>query len=255
MANTIHVDIVSAEGQIFKGDADHGVRAGRGRRDRHCAPACTAADDAQAGRGARAGRGPGGAVLLRRGRRPRGPAQCRVGARRYGRQGPRPGRGRRAGGQAARRGGHARPGRQDRDCGGAGGTGACRGTIAGDRAHYARNVDRRPITGSSRAAFRRHSRCGPRQADEFRPAQGVAAAGRGTSVAARGAHRARTRARPPSSSSTATAASKSRRRLPTAATSSGCCRPSNWGPAMPSCRPCPAYPTITRCSCCTATCR
>ena len=37
-------------------------------------------------------------------------------------------------------------------------------------------------------------------------------------------------------------------------TSTGCCRRSSSARGMPSCRPCPPSPTITPCSCCTATC-
>ena len=63
---------------------------------------------AEGGRGARAGRGPGGAVVLRRRRRARGAAPCGHRARRHGGARARPRRGGGAGGEAARRGGDAR---------------------------------------------------------------------------------------------------------------------------------------------------
>ena len=56
MANTIHVDIVSAEGEIFAGEARMVFLPGLRGRDRRHAAARAAADAAQARRGARAGR-------------------------------------------------------------------------------------------------------------------------------------------------------------------------------------------------------
>ena len=78
---TIHVDIVSAEGEIFSGRRRHGVRAREDGRDRHRAAPCAAADRAEAGLGARADRRRREAVL-RDGRRARGAAASRHRARR-----------------------------------------------------------------------------------------------------------------------------------------------------------------------------
>ena len=49
MANTIHVDIVSAEGEIFSGEASMVFAPAIDGRDRHRAAPRAAADDAQAG--------------------------------------------------------------------------------------------------------------------------------------------------------------------------------------------------------------
>ena len=106
---TIHVDIVSAEGEIFSGEATMvfapAIMGDIGIAPRH-APLLTTLKPGEVRVQTPERRG---AVLLRVGRRPRGPAAPRDRAGRHGAARPRPRRGRGAAGEAARRRSAAQP--------------------------------------------------------------------------------------------------------------------------------------------------
>ena len=142
MANTIHVDVVSAEESIYSGEAEFVVLPGEagelGIYPRHT-PLITRIKPGEV-RIKPAGRRRGGADL-RRGRHPRSSAQGDHGARRHRDPRPRSRRSEGARSEEARRGSDAEPHRQARDRQSAGGalprrsrsSRRCRSCASGDR--------------------------------------------------------------------------------------------------------------------------
>ena len=255
MANTIHVDIVSAEGEIFSGEATMVFAPGSQGELGIASAARAAAHHPEGRRSARAGRGAEEQVVLRGRRRARGAAAsvtvlADTAARAKDLD--------EAEAQAAKQRAEdaCAPARDKmRIAEAQAELAARRGTIASDRAPAQETLDSPTSRRSCHAAFRRHTRRGAGQAHELGSAQSAAAAGGTAAAAARDPHRARAQPRRTSTWSTGTAAPQVQAALRPRGRRLGAAGRAARHRARRHAGHVRRSPTTIPCWCCTATCR